>query len=59
MSQYVPNRFHAFRIHNNQGGYRAAIESVAIEDLEDLDARDLTIKPNWSGIDSPTCPQLV
>lgn len=31
----IPNRFDAFRIHNDDAGYRSGIEQIAIDDLAD------------------------
>lgn len=47
MPQNPPEIFQAFRIHNDDAGYRAAVESIS---LDDLDAGDVTIKAAWSGI---------
>lgn len=34
MSQNVPESFPAFRIYNDDAGYRAAVESVSLDDLD-------------------------
>jgi putative YhdH/YhfP family quinone oxidoreductase len=47
MPHVVPDSFRAFRIHNDAEGYRAATQSVS---LDELDAGDVTIKAAWSGI---------
>jgi putative YhdH/YhfP family quinone oxidoreductase len=47
MTAPIPDRFRAFRIHNDDAGYRAVVEEVA---LADLSAGDVTIRAAWSGI---------
>jgi acrylyl-CoA reductase (NADPH) len=47
MSESVPGSFKAFRIHNDDDGYRAGVESVSLEDLSE---GDVTIKVHFSGI---------
>jgi putative YhdH/YhfP family quinone oxidoreductase len=47
MSDQVPARFDAFRIHNDDNGYRAAVESISRQDLSD---GDVVIKVHYSGI---------
>lgn len=47
MNEHIPSSFRAFRIHNDDQGYRAGIESVS---LGDLSAGDITIKVHYSGI---------
>jgi putative YhdH/YhfP family quinone oxidoreductase len=47
MSDQVPARFDAFRIHNDDNGYRAAVESISLQDLSD---GDVVIKVHYSGI---------
>ena len=47
MTRNIPDHFQAFRIRNDDGEYRAAVESVA---LADLDAGDVTIRAGYSGI---------
>ena len=43
----IPETFKAFRIHNDAEGYRAAIESISINDLSE---GDVVIRGEWSGI---------
>lgn len=43
----IPSQFHAFRIHNDDEGYRSGLESIAIDDLSD---GEVTIQVAWSGI---------
>ena len=43
----VPEKFKAFRIHNDGEGYRSGIEEVGIDDLSD---GDVVIRAEWSGI---------
>ncbi len=43
----VPETFKAFRIHNDDKGYRSGIEEVAINDLTE---GEVTIKVEWSSI---------
>ena len=43
----VPASFRAFRIHDDADGYRAGIESVAIDDLA---AGEVTIRTVWSSV---------
>jgi putative YhdH/YhfP family quinone oxidoreductase len=47
MSETIPESFRAFRIHNDDAGYRAGVESVS---LADLDPGDVTIRVRHSGI---------
>ena len=47
MSDSVPGSFNAFRIHNDDDGYRAGVESVSLDDLSE---GDVTIKVHFSGI---------
>jgi putative YhdH/YhfP family quinone oxidoreductase len=47
MTQQPPERFKAFRIHNDEAGYRAGVEAVGIEDLTE---GDVTIRASYSGI---------
>jgi len=47
MTRNVPEQFSAFRIHNDDSGYHAAVGPVSIQDL---DAGDLTIKAEYSSI---------
>jgi len=43
----VPDRFRAFRIHNDDDGYRAGIEDVALSDLSE---GDVTIRCRYSSV---------
>ena len=43
----IPKSFKAFRIHNDGDGYRAGVEKVGIDDLND---GDVVIRSEWSGI---------
>lgn len=43
----IPEKFKAFRIHNDAEGYRSGIENVGIGDLSD---GDVIIRGEWSGI---------
>jgi acrylyl-CoA reductase (NADPH) len=47
MSKQIPETFQAFRIHNDDQGYRAGLESIS---LDDLSAGDVTIRVHFSGI---------
>jgi len=47
MTENIPDHFHAFRIHNDDTGYRAGIKQVSIKDL---DSGDVTIKAAYSSI---------
>ena len=47
MTHSVPERFRALRIHNDEGGYRAGVETVP---LDELDSGDLTIKAEYSSV---------
>jgi putative YhdH/YhfP family quinone oxidoreductase len=47
MSETVPQQFRAYRVHNDDEGYRGQVDSVA---LGDLDEGDLTVRVNYSGI---------
>lgn len=47
MNEQVPATFRAFRIHNDDAGYRAAVETIS---LDDLDEGDVTIRVRHSGI---------
>jgi putative YhdH/YhfP family quinone oxidoreductase len=47
MNEQVPGSFKAFRIHNDDDGYRAGIESISLEDLSE---GDVVIKVHFSGI---------
>jgi len=43
----LPERFNAFRVHNDDQGYRSGVESLTPDDLGE---GDLTVQVNWSGI---------
>ncbi|MDX1555353.1 MAG: oxidoreductase [Xanthomonadales bacterium] len=43
----VPDKFRAFRIHNDEKGYRSGIEDVSLEDLTE---GEVTIRVEWSSI---------
>jgi putative YhdH/YhfP family quinone oxidoreductase len=43
----IPASFAAFRIHDDDAGYRAGVESIALDDLVE---GDVTIRVSWSGI---------
>jgi acrylyl-CoA reductase (NADPH) len=43
----VPDKFKAFRIHNDAEGYRSGIEDISIDDLNE---GDVVIRGEWSGI---------
>ncbi len=43
----IPEKFRAFRIHNDAEGYRSGIEDISIDDLSD---GDVIIRGEWSGI---------
>ena len=43
----IPNTFSAFRIHNDQAGYRSGIESVA---LDDLSRGEIVVKVAFSSV---------
>jgi putative YhdH/YhfP family quinone oxidoreductase len=47
MTDPIPGSFRAFRIDNDDQGYRSAVNSVTLEDLSD---GDVTIKASYSGI---------
>ncbi|HET6593874.1 MAG TPA: alcohol dehydrogenase catalytic domain-containing protein, partial [Xanthomonadales bacterium] len=47
MSEALPARFRAFRVHNDDQGYRGLVESIG---LDDLAAGDVTIRVRYSGI---------
>jgi len=47
MSNQVPDNFRAFRVHNDDAGYRGILESITLEDLSE---GDVTIKVTYSGI---------
>jgi acrylyl-CoA reductase (NADPH) len=43
----IPEKFKAFRIHNDGEGYRSGIEYIGIDDLSE---GDVVIRAEWSGI---------
>ena len=43
----IPSQFNAFRIHNDDDGYRSGVESISMEDLTE---GEVTIQVAWSGI---------
>jgi acrylyl-CoA reductase (NADPH) len=43
----IPDKFKAFRIHNDAEGYRSGIDHISIDDLN---AGDVVIRGEWSGI---------
>jgi putative YhdH/YhfP family quinone oxidoreductase len=47
MSESVPGSFKAFRIHNDDEGYRAGVESISLQDLSE---GDVVIRVHYSGI---------
>jgi putative YhdH/YhfP family quinone oxidoreductase len=47
MSEQVPTRFRAYRVRNDERGYRGAVETVG---LDDLSAGDLVIRVAYSGV---------
>jgi len=47
MSDQLPARFEAFRIHNDDDGYRAGVEYIS---LDDLNEGDVVIKVHFSSI---------
>lgn len=47
MNEPVPARFRAYRVHNDDQGYRGLVEEVG---LDDLATGDVTIKVRYSGI---------
>ncbi|WP_224784650.1 oxidoreductase [Marinihelvus fidelis] len=47
MSHPIPESFKAFRIHNDDDGYRAGIETVTLDDLSE---GDVTIQGHWSSV---------
>jgi acrylyl-CoA reductase (NADPH) len=47
MSETTPARFRAFRVHNDDQGYRGLVESIG---LEELAAGDVTVRVRYSGI---------
>lgn len=47
MSETVPDRFRAYRVHNDDDGYRGVIDSVSFDDLSE---GDTTLRVSYSGI---------
>ena len=47
MSESVPDHFKAYRVHNDDQGYRGLVESIT---LDNLAAGDVTIRVRYSGI---------
>jgi putative YhdH/YhfP family quinone oxidoreductase len=47
MSEHVPARFRAYRVHNDDQGYRGRVEEVGLDDLAE---GDVTIRVRYSGI---------
>ncbi len=47
MTDTIPRKFKAFRIHDDSDGYRSGIEDIA---LEQLNSGDVTVKVLWSSI---------
>ena len=43
----VPSQFNAFRIHNDDNGYRSGLETISLGDLSE---GEVTIQVAWSGI---------
>jgi putative YhdH/YhfP family quinone oxidoreductase len=43
----TPDRFQAFRIHNDEDGYRSGVETVS---LEDLSAGEVTVRAHYSSV---------
>lgn len=43
----IPGKFRAFRIHDDEEGYRSGIEDISLEDLSE---GEVTIQVAWSGI---------
>jgi len=43
----VPESFRAFRIHNDDNGYRAGVENLSLDDLSE---GDLTVRVDWSSV---------
>jgi putative YhdH/YhfP family quinone oxidoreductase len=43
----IPNTFQAFRIHNDEQGYRSGLEDIGPDDLSE---GDVTIRTGWSSI---------
>ena len=47
MSESLPAQFRAYRVHNDDQGYRGSVDSIG---LDDLAAGDVTIQVRYSGI---------
>jgi putative YhdH/YhfP family quinone oxidoreductase len=47
MSDDIPARFRAYRVRNDDEGYRGGVESVSLDDLSD---GDVTVRVSYSGI---------
>ena len=47
MSTIIPSAFHAFRIHNDEQGYRSGVEAIA---LDDLSPGEVVIKAGYSSV---------
>lgn len=47
MAEQIPGKFKAFRIHNDDKGYRSGIDEVGIDDLTE---GEVTIRVEWSSI---------
>ncbi|NNE04825.1 MAG: oxidoreductase, partial [Xanthomonadales bacterium] len=43
----IPEKFNAFRIHDDSDGYRASVEPLG---LDDLDEGEVTIRTCWSSV---------
>ncbi len=43
----IPDSFKAFRIHNDDDGYRAGVETVSLDDLSE---GEITVKALWSSV---------
>lgn len=43
----IPDRFQAFRIHNDDKGYRSGVEEISLDDLSE---GEVTIRVEWSSI---------
>ncbi len=47
MTDRIPDSFQAFRIHNDDDGYRAGVETVTLDDLSE---GDVTLRAHWSSV---------
>jgi acrylyl-CoA reductase (NADPH) len=47
MTEQVPARFRAYRVHNDDDGYRGQVDSIGLDDLSE---GDVTIRVSYSGI---------